>query len=134
MCDKFKEGDYAELFKYMTKSTDEKDNILTYDNFVTLLESTYNFKQIQGYGCFYRINDEDLEEEIEKYYCSIKEFLSSYEKPIETFERPIDLLQDKNFTLISRKKIYQYLNSDELKEKRERNFEELKGIYGDVVK
>lgn len=108
-CDKFRENDYAELFKYMTKATNELDNPLTYDNFLTLYRSTYLIKQIQGYGCLYRINDKDLDEEVDKVYCDILSFLLTNETPDDICEKPIDLLNDNHYKLISRKKIYSYL-------------------------
>lgn len=107
--DKFKENDYAELFKYMTKSTNEDNNLLSYDNFKSIYLSTHKRKQIQGYGVFYRINDEDIEEEIDKIYADIQEFLSREETPVPSTESPIDLLHDDNYQIISRRKIYQYL-------------------------
>ncbi len=64
MCEKFNRKDYAELFKYMTKETDENDNILTYDNFVTLYEATYHVKQIKYMqilkNCYHMMNYLDV--------------------------------------------------------------------------
>lgn len=131
-CDKFKEGDYAELFKYMTKETDEKNNVLTYDNFKILYESTYALKQIQGYGCFYKINDENLDEEVEKEYVKMQLFLQSFETPINVLERPIDLMQDNKYTLISRKKIFQYMR-EEKPSIIESNYKKMIAEYGDIV-
>lgn len=112
VCNKFNDNDYAEVFKYMTKATDEDNNVLTYDNFKTIYTSTYNLKQIQGYGCFYRISDNEItQEEIDEVYASIKLFLNSDETPEVCGEKPLDLLNDENYLLISRKKIYQYLKS-----------------------
>ncbi len=111
MCEKFNNNDYAELFKYMTKETDEKNNILTYENFCTLYESTYRVKQIQGYGCLYRIQDIDLTEEIDKVYADIKDLLAQEEQPRCSTERPFDLLNSP-YKIISRKKIYQYLKEN----------------------
>lgn len=108
-CDKFQEGDYKQLFKYMTKETDEKQNILSYDNFKTLYDSTRFIKQIQGYGCFYYISDSNIDDEVDKMYTSIIEFLQKDEDPEEVRESPRDLLNDDRFILISRKKVYQYL-------------------------
>ena len=111
LIEKFNDNDYAELFKYMTKETDEKDNILTYENFKTLYQSTFALKQIQGYGCLYKITDKDLTEEVDKVYADIIKFLSQEnEKPVSRLEQPYDLLTNDNFKIISRKKIYQYLN------------------------
>lgn len=109
LCNKFKDNDYAELFKYMTKETDEVNNILTYDNFKTLWYSTYAIKQIQGYGIFFRITDSDLSSEIDFIYEDIVNFLNSDEKPVRFRQSTFELLTDNNYTLISRKKIYQYL-------------------------
>lgn len=110
MCDKFRDNDYVELFKYMTKATSEKDKLLTYENFKTLYWSTYRIKQIQGYGCFYMIKDDDItQEEIDKVYADIQFFLDSDECPENKAINPKDLLYDKDYLLISRKKIYQYL-------------------------
>ena len=109
--DKFKEGDYAELFKYMTKETDQKGNVLTYENFVGLYYALYRVKQIQGYGCLFRIKDDlDLEEYEEKYREYI-ENIRKKENPIEVAERPKDLLLDKKYSLISRKSYFKYLRT-----------------------
>ena len=108
-CDKFQEGDYKQLFKYMTKETDENKNVLTYENFKVLYESTYLIKQIQGYGCFYNITDSDLDEEVDKMYCDIINLLKKDEEPIPVIESPMELLNDDRYLLISRKKVFQYL-------------------------
>ena len=109
--DKFYNEDYMELFKYMTKETDEEDNILTYSNFKTLYLSTYRYKQIQGYGCFYLIKDsEDLSEEVDKVYADIKELLLKEEMPTNENITPFSLLNDNEYKVISRKKIYEYIN------------------------
>ncbi len=112
ICDKFYDDDYMELFKYMTKSIDENDNILTYDNFKTLYIATYRLKQIQGYGCFYHINDNNLNDEIDNIYADIKYFLETTDdKPEFKSYDLLELLNDDKFLIISRKKIYQYLKS-----------------------
>lgn len=109
LCNKFNDNDYAELFKYMTKETDEVNNILTYDNFKILYYATNCLKQIQGYGVFYRINDSDIDNEVDIYYNDLVYYLTTYETPILQHDKPFDLLIDNNYTLISRKKVYQYL-------------------------
>lgn len=90
LLDKFDEDAYVEVFKYMTKATDEKNYVLTYDNFKTLYFSTFYVRQIQGYGCLYQISDKDLDDEIDKVYAEIKYFLTSEDKAYSSFERPID--------------------------------------------
>jgi hypothetical protein len=81
--DKFKESDYAELFKYMTKETDEENNVLKYDNFKTLYFALYRVRQIQGYGVFYNIKDEDRSDEVDELYNEIVRDLMKKESPVE---------------------------------------------------
>ena len=106
--DKFEDNDYIELFKYLTKDFDDSSNILAYDNFKAILESTYKRKQIQGYGYFYRIIDEKLDEELKKDYIEVINFLKELETPVSRSETPRDLL-DSPYTLISRKSIMKFM-------------------------
>lgn len=109
--DKFKDNDYAELFKYMTKETDEDGNILTYENFISLYYGFYRVKQIQGYGCFYMVTDDvDLYSLQEQYETFIQE-LREKENPEIVYQTPQDLLDDNEYTLISRKNYFKFLQS-----------------------
>ncbi len=106
--DKFEEGDFYELFKYIVKDQSE-DSFMTYDNFKDLYYSLYNIKQIQGYGCLYSINDnfdEDLFNEMYDEY--IKQLYES-EKPQEIVEALKDLYKDNEYILISKKSYINYL-------------------------
>lgn len=108
--DPIDESSLFEVFKYMTKSTDEKKNILTYDNFKTLYFALYRVRQIQGYGCFYNVKDDDsIINEVDDMYDVIINILKAKEDPLEVFEAPEDLLLDNENIIISRKKIFNYL-------------------------
>ncbi|PFF29871.1 hypothetical protein CN327_25475 [Bacillus cereus] len=109
--DKFKESDFIELFKYMTKATSEDDAGMEYIQFKTLYYSLMNKRQIQGYGCFFNIKDADeiTAEEIDEYYNSLLEDLKAKENPVEIAESPQELIKDDSHILISRKRIHQYL-------------------------
>jgi hypothetical protein len=110
--DKFKESDFIELFKYMTKATSEDDVGMEYIQFKTLYYSLLNKRQIQGYGCFFNIKDADEEitaQEVEEYYNSLIEELRAKENPVEVAESPQELIKADVYTLISRKRIYTYL-------------------------
>lgn len=107
--DKFKDNDYAELFKYMTKETDEDGNLLSYENFVALYYGFYRVKQIQGYGCFYMITDEVDLESLQEQYDLFMEELRAKENPEIVYQTPQDLLDDNDYILISRKNFFKYL-------------------------
>ncbi len=106
--DKSKESDFIEIFKYMTKTTDEEEKTLSYRQFKILHSSLNRVRQIQGYGCFYGLKDEekfsqeDLDKAIESYNLFIEK-LREKEKPIQTAESPNELSKDKENTIISRK-------------------------------
>lgn len=101
-----------EIFKYMTKTKDEKGNILSYDNFKALYFALYRVRQIQGYGCFYNVKDDDsIIDEVDDLYDTYIQILQAKENPVEVCETPQDLLLDNENIIISRKKIYSYLRS-----------------------
>ena len=108
--DDIDESSAYEVFKYMTKSTDEEKNILTYDNFKTLYFALHRVRQIQGYGCFYNVKDDDsVIDEVDDLYNVIIELLKAKENPLEVSQTPEDLLKDDENIIISRKKIFSYL-------------------------
>lgn len=107
--DKFKENDYAELFKYMTKASGEDELFISYNNFEDLYFGLHGTRQIQGYGVFYRISDKDIEDEVDNVYIEIQEILQKNESPRRVFEAPQELIKDNGYTIISRKRIYQHL-------------------------
>ena len=107
--EKFNEDDYAELFKYISKGSDEEGYILTYDNFISLYYGLYRVKQIQGYGCLYRIDDNIDLEELDKQYDEYIKVIRKKEDPVIAYEKPQDLILDTEYTLISRKAFFKYL-------------------------
>lgn len=109
MINKFAPGDYAELFKYMTKERDEEGEVLGYDNFKTLYNALFRVKQIQGYGCLYRITDEGDLDSLEAIYEAFIEGLKEKENPTVSWEAPRDLLNETRYLLISRKSYFKYL-------------------------
>ncbi len=69
-----------------------------------------NRRQIQGYGCFYNLKDEEVSmEEVNELYDAIIESLKQKESPISVVETPNELMQDTEYTLISRKRVYSHL-------------------------
>lgn len=98
--DKFKDGDFIELFKYLCKEADLVEKIdgkckfiLPYEHFKTLYFATYRLKQLQGYGTLYRVKDDfDLEELKEGY----EEFLK-YLSTSSTVDTGYEYLSDEDF-------------------------------------
>ena len=107
--EQFNEDDYAELFKYISKGSDEEGHILTYENFISLYYGLYRVKQIQGYGCLYRIDDSIDLEELDKQYEEYIQEITKKESPVVACETPQDLILDSEYTLISRKTFFKYL-------------------------
>lgn len=117
MIDEFHEDDFIELFKYMTKGdgTDHKENspssIMTYENFKTLYFALDSVRQIQGYGEFFRIkDDEELYEEVHELYASFIEKYQKKEVPEQVRESVHELKKDMYYTLITKNKLYSYVN------------------------
>ena len=108
--DSIDESSLFEVFKYMTKTKDEKNNIIPYDNFKTLYFALYRVRQIQGYGCFYNVKDDDsIIDQVDDFYDVIINILKAKENPVEVCETPQDLLLDNENLIISRKTIFNYL-------------------------
>lgn len=101
-----------EVFKYMTKTNDENNNILTYNNFKDLYFGLFRVRQIQGYGCFYNVKDDDsIIDQVDDLYDVIISILRAKENPLEVSEAPEDLLLDNDNLIISRKKIFNYIRN-----------------------
>lgn len=114
MMDGFKEEDFIELFKYMTKGNGsehkEENVIMSYDNFKVLYVALHGVRQIQGYGVFYNIKDDDsLMNEVEKLYELVIEELQKKEMPEAVVETVQAILGDRAFTLICKSKFYSYI-------------------------
>lgn len=109
--DKAHHNDYMEIFKYMTKATSEDEQGMEYLQFKDLYYALMNKRQIQGYGCFFNLKDEDVidSETVDSIYDELIEELKQKENPVEVLETPTELLKDKDYTLISRKQIYKFL-------------------------
>lgn len=109
--DKLKEGDYNEIFKYITKEIAEDGQVLTYQNFKTLYLALYRVKQIQGYGVLFSVDDSgDYTSTVEEYEAFVNG-LREAENPESVSETVRDLLQDKEYTLISRKSYVKYMRN-----------------------
>lgn len=107
----FKEDDFAELFKYMSKDKDEHGNVVEYNQWKMLYEGLYRKKQIQGYGCLYQIKDDLDYEEFDRQWNEFISAIRTKENPRTVYETPEVLLDDTEYELVSRKSYFKYLRS-----------------------
>lgn len=111
MIDKMQDGDYLELFKYMVKGETEDKKFMSYEQFKVLIVALKNVRQIQGYGVFHSVKDDDsVDLEVNRLYDEFIAELQKQENPESVCETVQDLEEDKEYTLISRKRIFKYLN------------------------
>lgn len=105
--DPIDENTAYEVFKYTTKSNTEKGALMTYKQFETLYDALLGVRQIQGYGIFFGIKDDDsLVDKVDEIYNELIEELQKKEAPVESWETPQELRSDTEYTLISRKSIF----------------------------
>jgi len=152
--DKFKPGQYQEMFKYMIKDhatyVDEngefRKDVITYDEFKVLYFATANVRQLECFGCLKGIKDvEDDEEaeEVNELYHSFINALQAFEEPITVTETPGETLKKSDIIYVSKRKLYSYLrnlkNIEENKDKpislidNKLNIEEFK-YYNNLIK
>ncbi|MGN4605233.1 protein rep [Bacillus cereus group sp. MYBK81-2] len=108
--DKFNENDFVEIFKYMTKATTEDGKTLSYKQFKTLYYALFKVRQIQGYGIFYNLkDDEEINfDEVNEAYAEFIEELQTKEKPVTVSEAPEQVRKESGYTVFSRKTFQKY--------------------------
>lgn len=109
--DEFKEDDFIELFKYMTKGSKEDGFPMSYDNFKVLYYALNGVRQIQGYGCFYNIKDCDVDDMVEDYYRTVIDYLQKKEMPVTVWETVQALLDNSSFTVISKSRLVSFIRN-----------------------
>lgn len=110
MVDRGEEEDFQEIFKYMTKGESEDHQGISRDQFKVLDHALKGVRQIQGYGCLFRIkDDETLDEKVDTQYKVLIDTLREKEKPLEVVQTPEALIESNEYIVISRKRIYRYL-------------------------
>ena len=107
--DLFQPDQYNELFKYMTKF--DKAGGMSYENFSVLYESLEGVRQIQGYGCFYNLEESEngITLSVDEMYDGLVKEWQKKETPVEVCEAPQRLLEDSVYVVVSRKRIFKYL-------------------------
>lgn len=119
MINEFDEGKYAELFKYVTKTTSQTEHEMKQEHLETLYFALYRKKSIQGYGVFNNVNgdvEDELMLEVQSLYDKVIEYLQKQETPELSITRLDELIKDVSFRLISKKTIKKQLISVFLRE------------------
>ena len=118
--DKFRPGQYAEVFKYMIKDKDQEGTIMDYQTFKVLMKSLNNVRQLQGYGCLYNckeINDTEFLTLADDKIKKILSILDSLEEKKTVEEEIKKIRKEKDFTIISEKKLLNAIKIQSLKER-----------------
>lgn len=109
--DEFKEDDFIELFKYMTKGSKEDGFPMSYDNFKVLYYALNGVRQIQGYGCFYNVKDCDVDDMVEDYYRTVIDYLQKKETPVSVSQTVQAILEDSTYTVISKSRLVSFIRN-----------------------
>jgi hypothetical protein len=118
--DKFKSGQYKEMFKYMVKDKDMEGHNMDYSTFKVLYYGLKGIRQLQGTGVFKKVVDDldfSLDDEVDSLYNMFMYALKQKELPVAIQETPESLLNDSRNIIISRKKIFAYLRRSVLEDK-----------------
>lgn len=120
--DKFKPGQYREIFKYMIKDkVIDKVNVdgsviqdyVSYIEFKDLYFGTKNVRQLEGFGIFRNVKDEKSlvdKQQVENIYNEFICYLKKKEAPVEIEQESKQSLFD-DYIYISKKVIFKYLKS-----------------------
>lgn len=121
--DKVDKESYYQVFKYATKFfSDDKKEVMNFEQFKALYYAFYNRRTIQGYGCMFRIHgseEDDIDESVDNIYDDYIEHLNSIEVPEAVFlsvGKLYNELYNRNFTYISRRKLYQFFKNEYARE------------------
>ena len=112
--DKFRPGQYAEVFKYMIKDKDQEGTIMDYQTFKVLMKSLNNVRQLQGYGCLYNCKEINDTEFLTLADDKIKDSLEEKKTVEEEIKK---IRKEKDFTIISEKKLLNAIKIQSLKER-----------------
>ena len=119
--DKFNNGEYSEMFKYMIKdsatyidpeSGEKKFEILSFDEFKVLYFATPNVRQIAGFGVLKKIVDVENDDfsEVHAIYDNIIRVFDKLEHS-KFIKESIDEVFNNDSLYISKKKIHGYIKS-----------------------
>lgn len=106
--DKVNDKNVFEVFKYNIKDTDLLEN--GYSVFRDIYIASFRKKFIQGYGCYYKVQ-EVKNKEIDQFYDNLIKYLQSIEDPLKINEAIENILEDNESIYISRGKIKDILKS-----------------------
>ncbi len=120
-----------EVFKYAFKTTDDDGQMMSYDVFKVLDTVLKGRRMVQGYGEWYGIQLDEIDtDSVDALYYYIESVLENDENKVEcnySAEELLEYSQDKKYTIISRKQLFQFVKDlDEYELKRYiNNFDDL---------
>ena len=100
--DKCQPDDCKRLIAYVIKGSPMES--ITSENFRTIYHALKNFRQIQGYGIFYRVKGvEGTEDYTEQDYQALEQYITSGERPVNQRERTNHLACDSKYIMLRAK-------------------------------
>ena len=102
------------------KDKDQEGTIMDYQTFKVLMKSLNNVRQLQGYGCLYNckeINDTEFLTLADDKIKKILSILDSLEEKKTVEEEIKKIRKEKDFTIISEKKLLNAIKIQSLKER-----------------
>lgn len=106
--DKINDKNVFEVFKYNIKDEDLLTN--GYKVFRDIYIASFRKKFIQGYGCYYQVQEVNTNE-INEFYDNLIKYLKSIEDPLKVNEMIENILEDSESIYISKAKIKDILKS-----------------------
>lgn len=103
---KFQPEDYPKLFGYLTKTLANRRSAMGFQQFRTLYNALNGVRQIQGYGIFYRVAQQDVDYS-ERDYQALEDYLICGEESVCSHE-PLSRLADNSGYTILRSKVERF--------------------------
>lgn len=114
--DEVNNNEWHEVFKYVTKLSNNGNVYPDYEQFKTLYYALYNRRIMQSYGVLYGIDfdDDTADDEVLEQYTIIQQKLQAVEEPTNDWLYNINDIShdviDGRLTVISKKNVTKYLN------------------------
>lgn len=105
---------YYEVFKYAFKITSDENTLFTYDQFKHLYLGLKGMRAIQGYGAWYNLKCDDVDDSVDEFYAVLIGYLRQRETPYsQRLSLPdiLDKIDNHDTVFLTRKAINKWLRN-----------------------